>query len=218
MAMAEAGVAQVAVFPAPVHPDMSEGAVGAFYRRIAQGYTAAESVASVRRTLMDTPERVTMYGSRVFWDWHLPWVYQSRNHQPPVIAQHQPDPLAPPVIHPEEAPTEDLQIPVAGQFGLVGRQAELRQLERALKAHSVVHLSGDTGVGKTELALALCRWFLKPARVAYPGGVFYAAFEDVATRRAGARGPRDRHGGCWPGLRRHADGATAQVGDGVPAR
>ena len=177
MAMAEAGVAQVAVMPVPVHPDAAEGAVGAFYRRIAQGYTVAEAVASVRRTLMDTPERVTMYGRRVFWDWHLPWVYQSRNHQPPVIAQHQPDPLAPPVIHQEEAPTEDLQIPVAGQYGLVGRQAELRQLERALKAHSVVHLSGDTGMGKTELALALCRWFLKPARVAYPGGVFYAAFE-----------------------------------------
>ncbi len=176
-AVAEAGVAQVAVLPVPVHPDAADGAVGAFYRRIAQGYTVSEAVSSIRRGLMDTPERVTMYGRRVFWDWQLPWVYQSRVHQPPVIAQVQPDPLAAPVIHPEEAPTDDLQIPVAGQYGLVGRQAELRQLERALKTHSVVHLSGDTGVGKTELALALCRWFLKPARIAYPGGVFYTAFE-----------------------------------------
>ncbi len=177
IALAAAGVAQVAVLPVPLHPDAAEGAVSAFYRRIAQGYTVTEAASSVRRGLMDTPERVTMYGRRVFWDWHLPCVYQSRAHQPPVIAQVQPDPLAAPVIHPEEAPTDDLQIPVAGQFGLVGRQAELRQLERALKAHSVVHLTGDTGVGKTELALALCRWFLKPARVAYPGGVFYTAFE-----------------------------------------
>ena len=177
MTLAEAGVAQVAVLPAPLHADAAEGAVSAFYRRITQGYTVAEAVSSVRRALMDTPERVTLYGRRVFWDWQLPCVYQSRQHQPPVIAQIQPDPLAAPVIHPEEAPTEDLQIPVSGQYGLVGRQAELRQLERALKAHSVVHLSGDTGVGKTELALALCRWFLKPARVAYPGGVFYTAFE-----------------------------------------
>ena len=176
-ALAEAGVAQVAVFPAPLHPDAGANAVSAFYRRLTQGSTAVEAVSSVRRGLMDTPERVTMYGNRVCWDWQLPCVYQSRRYQPPVIAQQQPDPLAPPVIHPEEAPTEDLQIPVAGQYGLVGRQAELRQLERALKAHSVVHLSGDTGVGKTELALALCRWFLKPARVAYPGGVFYATFE-----------------------------------------
>ena len=177
MAVAEAGVSQVAVVPVPMHPDTGENAVATFYRRIAQGNTVAEAVAALRRGLMDTPERVTMYGRRVFWDWQLPSVYQSRSHRPPGITQHQPDPLAPPVIHPEEAPTEDLQIPVAGQYGLIGRQAELRQLERALKTHSVVHLSGDTGVGKTELALGLCRWFLKPARVAYPGGVFYAAFE-----------------------------------------
>ena len=55
----------------------------------------------------------------------------------------------------------------------------------SLKANSVVLLSGDTGVGKTELALGLCRWFLKPARVVYPGGVFYTVFE--ASQPAGTR-------------------------------
>ena len=175
--IAEAGVAQVAMLPAPLHPDTAEGAMRAFYTRLAQGNTVATAVSSIRRGLMDTPERVSVYGKRVFWDWQLPAVYQSREFAPPVIAQHQPDPLAAPVIHPEEAPTDDLQIPAQGQYGLVGRQAELRQLERALQANSVVLLSGDTGVGKTELALGLCRWFLKPARVAYPGGVFYTAFE-----------------------------------------
>ncbi len=177
MAVAEAGVAQVALLPAPLHPDMAEGSARAFYTRLAQGNTVGGAIASVRRGLMDTPERVTIYGKRVFWDWQMPAVYQSRLYAPAEIEQHQPDPLAPPVIQPEEAPTDELQIPVAGQYGLVGREGELRQLERALKAHSVALLSGDTGVGKTELALGLCRWFLKPARVAYPGGVFYAAFE-----------------------------------------
>ncbi len=177
MGIAEAGVAQVALLPAPLHRDAAEGAVRAFYTRLAQGNAVATAVSSIRRGLMDTPERVSVYGRRVFWDWQLPAVYQSCEFVPPVIAQHQPDPLAPPVIHPEEAPTDDLQIPVQGQYGLVGRQAEMRQLERALQANSIALLSGDTGVGKTELALGLCRWFLKPARVAYPGGVFYTAFE-----------------------------------------
>ena len=177
LSMAGAGVAQVAMLPAPLHPDTAEGAARAFYTRLSQGNTVATAVASVRRGLMDSPERVSVYGKRVFWDWQLPAVYQSKRYVPPVIAQHQPDPLAAPVIHPEEAPTEDLQIPAQGQHGLVGRQAELRQLERVLSLNSVVLLSGDTGVGKTELALGLCRWFLKPARVAYPGGVFYTAFE-----------------------------------------
>ena len=176
-AIASAGVAQVALVPAPLHPDAAEGAIRAFYTRFAQGSGVSAAVAAVRRGLMDTPERTTVYGKRVFWDWQLPAVYQSRQYAPAEIAQHQPDPLAPPVIHPEEAPTEELQIPAAGQYGLVGREGEMRQLERALRTHQVVLLSGDTGVGKTELALGLCRWFLKPARVAYPGGVFYTAFE-----------------------------------------
>ena len=177
MDMAEAGVAQVAVLPAPLHRDAAEGAARAFYNRLAQGSTVATAVSSVRRGLMDTPERVSVLGKRVFWDWQLPALYQSQHFVPPAIAQHQPDPLAPPEIHAEEAPTDDLQIPAMGQHGLIGRRAELRQLERVLKANSVALLSGDTGVGKTELALGLCRWFLKPARVAYPGGVFYTAFE-----------------------------------------
>ncbi len=177
LAMADAGVAQVALLPAPLHPDTAEGSARAFYTRLSQGNTVVTAVSSVRRGLMDTPERVSVYGKRVFWDWQLPAVYQSSQYVPPIIAQHQPDPLAAPVIHPEEAPTDDLQIPAQGQFGLSGRQAELRQLERALQANSVVLLSGDTGVGKTELALGLSRWFLKPARIAYPGGVFYTAFE-----------------------------------------
>ena len=175
--LAAAGVAQVVVLPAPLHRDAAETAMRAFYTRLAQGNSVSTAVSSIRRGLMDTPERVSVYGKRVFWDWQLPAVYQSREFVPPVIAQHQPDPLAAPVIHPEEAPTDDLQIPAQGQHGLVGRQAELRQLERVLQGNSVALLSGDTGVGKTELALGLCRWFLKPARVAYPGGVFYTAFE-----------------------------------------
>ena len=175
--IAAAGVAQVAVLPAPLHRDAAESSMRAFYTRLAQGNTLATAVSSIRRGLMDTPERVSVYGKRVFWDWQLPAVYQSKQYVPPVIAQHEPDPLGPPVIHPEEAPTDDLQIPAQGQYGLVGRQAELRQLERVLEANSVALLSGSTGMGKTELALGLCRWFLKPARVAYPGGVFYTVFE-----------------------------------------
>ena len=177
MAIADAGVAQVAMLPTPLHPDVADGVARTFFTRLSQGSAVAAAVAAVRRELMDNPERITIHGKRVFWDWPTPAVYRSRRYLPPAIAQRQPDPLAPPVIHPEAPPSDDLQIPAPGQYGLVGRQAELRQLERILKTQSVVLLSGDAGVGKTELALALCRWFLKPARVAYPGGVFYTAFE-----------------------------------------
>ena len=175
--VADGGVAQVALLPYPLHPDSADGAVRAFYTALVRGNDVSVAVGALRRSLMDSPERVSVNGKRVTWDWHGPAVYRSRHYAVPIIAENEPDPLAPPVIHPEEAPTEDLQIPVAGQFGLVGREVELRRLERILATNSVALLSGDTGVGKTELALGLCRWLLKPARVGYPGGVFYAAFE-----------------------------------------
>ncbi|CAI8003422.1 hypothetical protein GBAR_LOCUS3647 [Geodia barretti] len=154
--VARAGVAQVAMIPFPLHPDTREAATREFYAAVVQGNSVAHAVARLRTRLMDAPERVTLNGKRVTWDWHPPMVYQSRRYLPPTIAEHQPDPLAPPEIHPEEAPTEDLQIPAAGQHGLVGRHAELRQLEHLLRANDIVLLS---------------------ARVTFPGGAFYTAFE-----------------------------------------
>ena len=172
------GVAQVALLPAPLHSDAAETAMRTFYAAAARGGSLPAAAAALRRELMNAPERLTIYGRRVCWDWHNPAVYRARHYAMPAIAEQQPDPLAAPVIQPaEEAPAEDLQIPAAGRYGLAGRQTELRQLERSLRAHPAILLHGDTGVGKTELALGLCRWFLKPARAAYPGGVFYTAFE-----------------------------------------
>ena len=58
---------------------------------------------------------------------------------------------------------------------MVGRRAEVRRLERLFKQGPVVLLWGNTGVGKTELALGLARWLLNTG--ARPGGLFYTSFE-----------------------------------------
>lgn len=180
--VADAGVAQAILLPYALHRDAAEPALRAFYTALARGNRPAAGVAALRRSLMDAPERVTLHGKRIVWDWPGPAVVQSRPYIPPAVVEPQPDPLAAPVINPPginpvEAPTDDLQIPAAGQYGLVGRQDELRELERRLSADSVILLSADAGAGKTELALGLCRWLLKPARSRFPGGVFYTAFE-----------------------------------------
>ena len=176
-AIADAGVAQVILLPYALHRDAAEPALRAFYTALARGNRPAAAIAALRRSLMEAPERVTLHGKRIVWDWPGPAVVQSRSYISPAIAEPQPDPLAAPVINPAEAPSDDLQIPAAGQYGLVGRQTELRELERRLSANAVILLSADAGAGKTELALGLCRWLLKPARSRFPGGVFYTAFE-----------------------------------------
>ena len=80
------------------------------------------------------------------------------------------------MIQQQDTPQES-QFPAAGQYGLVGRPGELARLEQQLVRNRVVLLSGSTGIGKTELALALARRFQKTARKERPGGVFYTPFE-----------------------------------------
>jgi tetratricopeptide (TPR) repeat protein len=172
------GVPAVVALPFPL-PDASsrERFLQQFYRSLARGTGVAAGVAAARKAMMDAPNRLTLAGKEVFWDWITPVVYQSRHYAPPAFAVDKPDPLAAPVIQPQDQPAPELQLPAAGQFGLVGRQRELGRLERLLEKTPAVLLTGNTGNGKTELSLGLARWFLRIGRAQRPGGVFYTTFE-----------------------------------------
>ena len=148
-----------------------------FYQSLVAGEDVAVALAGARSDLMNEPRRITLAGPVVSWDWITPMVYQSTDYAPPVIEAERPNPLAAPVIQPQQEEPADGQIPAAGQYGLVGRHTELAQLERQLARDSVVLLSGNTGVGKTELALALARRFQQTWRKERPGGVFYTPIE-----------------------------------------
>ena len=154
-----------------------EGFLRRFYQTLAQGQEVGTALAAARSGLMDAPQRPTIVGPQVSWDWITPVVYQSRSYAPPEIEAERANPLAAPVIQPQQETEPEGQFPVAGQYGLTGRHAELAQLERQLERDSVVLLTGNTGVGKTELVLGLARWLQKTGRKELPGGVFYSPFE-----------------------------------------
>ena len=154
-----------------------EGFLRRFYQTLVQGIGAGGSLAVARAGLMEEPHRLTLAGPKVSWDWITPSIYQSHSYSPPSIAAEVSNPLAAPVIQPQEDAEPESQFPVAGQYGLVGRNAEMAQLERHLERDSVVLLYGNTGVGKTELVLGLARWLQKTGRRELPGGVFYTPFE-----------------------------------------
>ncbi len=157
----------------------AEGLLRRFYQGLAGGSEAGAALASARAWMMEEPLRPTVAGPLVSWDWITPTTYQSSTYIPPAIEAERPNPLAAPVIQAQPEQEAEGQFPVAGQFGFVGRQAEMAGLERQLQRDSVVVVSGNTGVGKTELALGLARWLNKTGRGAYPGGIFYTPF-DVA--------------------------------------
>ena len=148
-----------------------------FYQGLLQGNEAPVALAQARNGLMSQPQRPTLAGPLVSWDWTTPLVYHAAQYTPPVIEAQRPNPLAPPMLQPQQETTEQSQLPAPGQYGLIGRQAELAGLERTLRGNPVTLLSGNTGAGKTELALDLARRLQQTGRGERPGGVFYTTFE-----------------------------------------
>ncbi len=177
--LAAAGLPLSVILPRSLHwPTVMDGFLRRFYQSLVRGEDVAVSLAAARSGLMADPRRSTLTGPVLSWDWITPALYQSRSYAPPIIAAEQSTPLGIPVIQQQQQETPAVsQIPAAGQYGLVGRQAELAGVERQLARDSVVLLSGSAGVGKTELALGLARWLQQTGQSERPGGVFYTPFE-----------------------------------------
>jgi len=173
--LTEGGVPLGVTLPYPLAGTGREYFIQRFYQALTQGTDIAGSVALARRALMDNPLRATASGKVVFWDWVTPTVYQSRLYTPPPIQKVEaPKPLTPPTEAPHE-PEIQIQLPQEGPYGLVGRDAEFRTLERIFQQQPVALLSGSTGIGKTEMALGFARWLQKTGE--RPGGIFYTTFE-----------------------------------------
>ena len=179
-----AGLAQggVPLVVSVAHPLGDRAARDTFLRQLHQalvrGSDVAQGVAQARKALMDSPVRLTLAGKQVQWDWVTPQVYQSKAYTPAAIgAEQAADPLASPMIQPQREVQVELQLPAAGGFGLVGRQDESDRLVTMLRETPTVLLSGNTGAGKTELALGMARWFQRIGRGIRPGGVYYTTFE-----------------------------------------
>ena len=176
--LTQAGLPQTAILPHALHGSATtEQFLQQMYQGLTQGSGLGKALAQARRSLMDEPHRLALTGNKVFWDWIIPQVYESAYYAPPVIEEEQADPTAPPVIAGTEEEDTGTPLPAAGQYGLIGRNLEIRQVERLFQQCPVVLLSGDTGTGKTELALGISRWAQRTLRDQLPGGVFYSTFE-----------------------------------------
>ena len=173
--LAEEGIPLVVSAPFPLAGLARELFLRPLYQAITQGGDIPSAVAQARKALMADPHRTAVSGKVLFWDWIGPAVYQSQAYTPASIDEEQTSPLSQPQSLQTEETERDTLLPQGGPYRLVGRRSELRRLESLFEEGPVVLLSGDTGVGKTELALGLARW-LHNTR-SRTGGVFYTTFE-----------------------------------------
>ena len=172
--LAQSGVPQVIVSPLPI---TGAGRV-LFCENLFKGFTGgtsfAQTIASVRQAMMDHPQRPSATGPLASWDWTLPMVFESLEYVPAAIVAEEAAPLVPGQPQTEE-PAAGNELPRGGPYGLIGRHSEMLDLERQFRETPVVMLSGDVGIGKSELALGLAGWLRKTG--GRPGGVFYSSFE-----------------------------------------
>ena len=172
--LAQNGVPQIVIAPLPIAGAGRVLFCENFFKNLSSGTPATQAVAGVRQAMMDHPQRPSATGPLVSLDWTLPMVFESKGYTPITIVVEETPPLAPGQPQPEQEPTGS-ELPRGGPYGLIGRHYEMLDLERKFRDTSVVMLSGDVGVGKSELALGLAGWLRKTG--GRPGGVFYSAFE-----------------------------------------
>ena len=172
--LAQAGVPQVLVTPVPI---AGAGRV-LFCEKLFQGLSAgspvAQTVAAIRQAMMDHPQRPSATGPLDSWDWIVPVVFESQEYSPEAIVVEEAAGPVPGMPQPEQE-TSGTDLPRGGPYGLIGRHSEMLELERRFRQNPIVLLSGDVGIGKSELALGLASWLRKTG--GRSGGVFYLAFE-----------------------------------------
>ena len=172
--LSQNGVPQVVVTPLPIPGSGKVLLSEFFFKGLSGGDQVTRAISTVRQAMVEHPQRPSATGPLDSWDWTLPMVFESKTYSPEAIViedQQAPTPGMPQV----EQEASGNELPRGGPYGLIGRHAELLDIERQFRNNSVVTLSGDVGSGKSELALGLASWLRKTG--GRSGGVFYSAFE-----------------------------------------
>ena len=145
--LASSGVPVSVTVPFPLTGPARELFLQNFYQALVKGQDAGTAGASARLALMDNPHRPSPAGKQIFWDWIGPTVWQSHAYTPPTIVAEPPPSLSDPEMQTPEPQPQVAPVPQGGPNGLIGRNAELRQLEDLFQQNPMVLLWGDTGVG-----------------------------------------------------------------------
>jgi len=159
-----------------VHMDTAEKFIQRLYECLVNHSTLSEAVASARRRLFADPDRESVVGPMALRDWIIPRLYQQTPGIVPIpdsgsCHSSRRDAGA------DYASSDANGLLPQGQYGFIGRDQEILQIERALRNDDApwILITGMGGVGKTDLAYGFGRWFAVTGGC--PGGVYLTSFK-----------------------------------------
>jgi len=143
--------------------------VNAFYTHLLKSGSIAAAMQEGRRAMYKNKERDTYYGTVDLEDWIVPVLYQ-RNEKEDFI------------LHLQPGGTQDTALPEEiqrlGDFGFIGRDRAIHQLERAVRRNGAgILIHGMAGEGKTTLAKGFMQWL--EGTNGLGEGAFWLSFEDI---------------------------------------
>ncbi len=132
-----------------------------FYDRLAGGEDIGRALVSARRALADNPVRMTLPNLTLrVRDWLLPRVW-GKGDTALQLQKETSEQRFEFIAQTREQQVQLAQVKGEGQFGFVGRDVDILEIERLLHQHNVLLIRGMGGTGKTTLLGHMARWWFK---------------------------------------------------------
>ena len=168
-----AGVYSVVAMGYSLYVSAAKEFVPAFYRKLFEKGSVSEAVRAGREEMYRQPQRSCVTGKLPLQDWVVPVLYRQMPESDARFPSLQPDCQGKeggPAL-PQEA---DL-----GDYGFIGRDWELQQLERAMQRQpqAALLIHGQAGSGKTTLARGFLHWLRSTGGL--QGRVFWFNFQEI---------------------------------------
>jgi hypothetical protein len=144
------------------------------YEGIINGEELGRAMTYAREDLHVHPQRPSPIGEIELQDWVVPILFRASPFQ--VLKPRDTIHLSPEMLQDRQAEAgAEIDTPEPPDYGFVGRDGVMLDLERAFQDETIVLLEGMAGVGKTEMAMGFARWRAETGALAGP--IFFFRFE-----------------------------------------
>ena len=143
------------------------------YQGLVNGQTLSQAVTAARMQLWSDPMRPTVRGKVEMHDWPVPTLFEASEVQPFRPKGQKEISVDVASISGEQTRAgAEVDLPDEPDYGFIGRDSLILELERAFRDESIVLLQGYAGEGKTTAAAGFARWLAETGGLEGPAFFF----------------------------------------------